>query len=70
MRQRRLSEAVSLARLSEVCDLYIPLQPPLDLPGARSASPQVPICRNYSPVMLTPAWCIDAGAIGVCMHGP
>jgi hypothetical protein len=57
VRQRRLSEAVSLARLSEVCHLYIPLQPPLDLPGARSGSlklhiPQVHIC-------FTPA----------CLHG-
>ena len=34
-RQRRLSEAASLARLSEVASLYIPLTPPPSIPGVR-----------------------------------
>lgn len=33
--RRQLSEAVSLARLSEVSSLYIPLQPPQHIPGVR-----------------------------------
>lgn len=37
LRMRRLSEAVSLARLSEVSSLYIPLAPPLQIPCVRCA---------------------------------
>lgn len=35
LRQRRFSEAVSLARLSELCSLYIPLAPQQRIPGVR-----------------------------------
>ncbi|BDA46653.1 Protein misato homolog 1 [Coccomyxa sp. Obi] len=34
-RQRRLSEAVSMARLSEVSSVYVPLAPPVSLPCVR-----------------------------------
>ena len=41
-RERRMSEAASLARLSEVASLYVPLAPPTSIPCVRCA--RLPIC--------------------------
>lgn len=42
-RERRISEAASLARLSEVASLYIPLAPPSSIPCVRCAPSPHPL---------------------------